>query len=173
MVERDDNIYYTYSSSCEETPKVPGLKNFTPFSPVSEERKNKQAPQEASVEAKTIFSFHKFEQVDDYVPEKEGTSSAATPGDDPDAYETQSQVLVTIISQTDLGGDALNSKVYKGMLKSMAENQLKKNVKEFYNRWVSWMQMHSSSTASSGFSAAHRQGSNVEMGNGIELDQPY
>jgi len=74
---------------------VPGLKNFTPFSPISEERKNKQAQPEASVEAKTIFSFHKFEQVDDYVPEK---SSAATPGDDPDAYENQTQVLVTIIS---------------------------------------------------------------------------
>jgi len=87
MAERDDNIYYTYSSSCEETPKVPGLKNFTPFSPINEERKNKQAQEEASVEAKTIFSFHKFEQVEDYVPEK-AKSSAATPGDDPDAYET-------------------------------------------------------------------------------------
>ncbi len=70
--------------------------------------------QRNSVEAKTIFSFHRFEQVDIDNPNLSFRESQ-------DDASQKSQVLVTILSQTDLG-DNLNSKIYSGMLKSMAIN---------------------------------------------------
>ena len=121
--EQDSNVYYTYISSCEQTPRMPSFKSFSSItSPECSERaKNKLDAANAnvrgsSVEAKTIFSFHRFEQVD--IGSANPDLSFRESQDDADK---KSQVLVTILSQTDLG-DNLNSKIYSGMMKSMAIN---------------------------------------------------
>ena len=165
--QSESNVYYTYISSCEETPRMPSFKSFSSItSPECSQRaKNKLDAANAnvrgnSVEAKTIFSFHRFEQVDIDNPNLSFRESQ-------DDASQKSQVQVTILSQTDLG-DNLNSKIYSGMMKSMAINQLKKNMNEFYIRWKGWLELYTSTTGSSNSNPMLK--SPTQMPNGITFD---
>ena len=60
------------------------------------------------------------------------------------------------MSQIDLGGDSnLNSKVYKGMSKAPSEAALKKNILQFYDCWIKYLDSQKILTQSNDDSLIH------------------
>ena len=60
-----NHTYYTYVSSCQVPPKVPGKKSFVSFNQSLNQSLNQSSSFQESVEAKTVFAMQKFELVTD------------------------------------------------------------------------------------------------------------
>lgn len=70
------NPYYSYISSCEETPRLGGKKTFTEFNKSFDPQAK---PEAQPIQGKTIFAMHKYELVTDDDPADDDNAMGASP----------------------------------------------------------------------------------------------
>lgn len=106
--EPHNHTYYTYVSSCQVPPKVPGKQSFVSFNQSLNQSLNQsssfQAIIQESVEAKTVFAMQRFELVTDPLEIAQSLKRAKTEqAFVSPRFSAQQRVKVTMLSQTSSG----------------------------------------------------------------------